>query len=331
MSERKKDSKLPRELRTRREKVNELYDKGYGILDIARYFEVPSHCIKKSLLKGEKLINDTEFRLKSEDSGLNIATEMAERDRTLSSLSNSRIKLLGFWIMPKEFALHDPQDMGYGLLKELRMVGFNKEEIAFYMGFSSVSDIPKVRKEQSCDFCKKQIEIVPILKEKGWSYKEITEFCGVSLTKVYKNQTYIDGKSPLRIAQMKETEEKYREIYFEYKKNKNMTHRELASKYNISRGTVIKAIKCYQDLHPELTPIQKRKSSGNNGNVKTKSDEIITALLHGNYLSKDSTGKYINAKSFESIAKDFDVTETTISKCIKRINEENKKPIKESA
>ena len=329
MNERKKDSKFPKELRARREKVNELYDKGYGILDISRYFEVPSHCIRKSLLKMSDLLEGGNVRLKSEN--LDISAELIERDNSLSMLSVQNIRTLGFWAMPKEFALHDPQDIEQGLLRELRMVGLNKEEIAFYMGFSSVLDVPKIRKEQSCDFCNRQIKLVSELKKADWSYKEIIEFCGISLTKIYKNQTYIDGKSPLRMAQMKETEEKYREIYFDYKENENMTHRELASKYNISRGTVIKAIKCYQNQHPELSPIQKRKSSGNNGNIKTKSDEIIASLLQGDYLSKDSTGKYINAKSFESIAKDFDVTEKTISKCIKRINEENKKHIKESA
>lgn len=254
----------PEEIGVRRCIVKEMYEKGYSILDIARFFELPYTYIIRSLNKvGYNIDHVDTSNLNKRKKAVNINRAIRERNSNLEGKSLSEVQKLGFWKIPTEYeaALQTAgkNNKTLAVQIELRKIGFEKREILSYLGIDKVSY--SVRRSQTDPFFDNQIEVCKQLLKEGWSYSYLFEFCGVSVSRLV-NRDKVRKENPTKRKRKNTYLTQMENIYNMYKNNENMTHRKIAEHFGISRKTVIHYINLYKELHPELDPIPKRMSVG---------------------------------------------------------------------
>ena len=106
---------VPKELNARRDKILSLYKDGLSVADIAK---------KKG--KMDQILQ--------------------ARDASLLSLTEDEILKRGFWKRPSEYQkAGQKQNKEVALQTELRIIGFRKNDICRYMGYSSIDQVEAVR------------------------------------------------------------------------------------------------------------------------------------------------------------------------------------------
>lgn len=334
---------IPAELLYRRSNVRALYKEGYGLVDMARYFEVPVSCIKKSI----KAMNIHEPKLLSTKKTISsIENQLRKRDELLVTCTEADVYAKGFWRVPKAFSSsrEEYDDVDTALQKELRSIGIRPKEILEYM--NGRIDKLVVSRPQNDAIFEEQKYLGDRLIKEAWLYKEIIEFCGISIghlmnrdkkEKREKNaDDYYDGIKEVAIS-----------IFDEYVSDPAMTHQTLAEKYGLSRRTVITYINEVKKHRPDVQ-VEKRFS---NGNKQKRLTEEFTELLRTKYLEKNASGVYqfkkrdvdeaekeesmqrrgkgkrkdLSRYTIESVAQEMGVTEVTIVKYLKRLNEDVEK------
>lgn len=168
------------ELQTRRKKVRELYDKGFCIIEIARYFEVSCATIQKSLracgIETGESADGKDADRKILPYKKEITAEIKKRDILISGKSKDEIYAEGFWRMPVAFTeAHKEADEENALQKEMRTIGIKRKDIALYLGYGSSVERVTVMRENDADIRKDQRKVrnelkgVAGLQERLWN------------------------------------------------------------------------------------------------------------------------------------------------------------------
>lgn len=319
---------IPEELVIRRNEVNRLAEDGYGLIDIARYFEVPTNCVQKSLdaISNGKMtfkVNDT---LSLEEKILRANHLLEQRDTLLKGKTEIQAKKEGFWRLPIEYQnFRTESSKEVGLQKELRRIGIHPKEICNYLGYGD--DVSKIVASRSQDdsLFSHQTEVAKLLESQGFFIREIMEFCGITVGKYMKRNTEYTTKEK-RESSKRERFEKgdkaslAKELYTAYQAG-GVTQQELAKRYGISRRTVI----TYLDKYCEYYQIPKREKVKSSGNKRKNGVSYRKELEKRveDFLELDMEGTYQFKKNWtiEKVAHELSVTEVTVMKYKKLLNE----------
>lgn len=298
----------------RRFKIKELYAAGYQIIDIARYFEVPTTYIRKSL---ETMDGYSFGVMRKVEKIKEIEELLKERDEELKNKNETEVLESGFWRVPRAYAESKQEaDKNSVLQKELRSIGIGTKEIRQYLNLAKDVQLLASRPQDDSIFDEQKRLAEKLIKD-GWVYREIMEFCGISVGNlVHRDKESAPRKKDLK----KETEKNQRmqEIFEAYVSDPSMTHQKLAKKFGCSRCTVITMIKKYKESHPDVK-CEKRISKGRNG--KQVGDTVLEALAT-RYMEKNKDGVYCfkSGYTIEKVAHELEINEITVIKYKKKLN-----------
>lgn len=324
-----KEKRIPPELSTRRDKVKELYEMGYMVIDIARYFEVSTSCIRKSLEVSGLHVDGVKVKVASLET-INIRLE--ERDVLIKSkgISNQAVWHLGFWRIPREFSIsRNVDDKETALQKELRMIGIQPKEIREYMGYD-INQVLKVSRPQKNSFFDEQLSVARQLYAEGWSINDLIEFCGIVVGKfINRNKERTESIEGLMKGYSK-IAGTAKKLFEEYNEDDNITHQDLAKKYGITRRSVITYIQQYELAEGKQSI--KKSSAGNRRKVKEKileekvdKEKFDEEKLKNYLILNDKKGWVFKENwTIEKVAQECEVTEITVSKYKNKLNGKNK-------
>lgn len=297
-------------LLNRRKKIHGLYLMGFNLIDMARYFEVTTTAVRRSLdilrIDSETISPETDLikthnLLKMRDAALDMDRENKET-----------LYQEGFWRFPDAFSDNPSAE---ALAKELRAIGISISEIKTYLG----TDIVTATRSHQNKISLEQIQLSEQLLEEGWSVAEISEYCGICLGKIpkYKMKTKRSQKSETKKAALEELRKKLYQDYIS-----GIKQNQLAKDYNLSRHTVISYLNQYCQKHPEAKrQVEQKKKENMAGRNRTHPKDIIEKLLP--YLKTDKGGKITLKGTIEQIALECGLSEVTVSK-YQKIIEQNK-------
>ena len=296
---------------SRRAKIKELCLRGYNVIDVARYFELPTSCIINSIKRAnfplEKVINaDMIKSSERENILLQASALLQERNQMLTGLDLETIINMGFWRVPSSFNQNQDEN---SLQEELRSIGITKSEILLYLGSGNIN----VMRAQNHPIFKEQAEIANLLTENQWSVNAIVEFTGISIGKYYKRNEEDTRHKGERKGQ-KDAEKKFKNICKDFE-NENLTIQEIAEKNHVSRRTVYNYLKKFSD---DSTVI-KNKLSKKKDRAGKDSETIKNNLLTVLDCDENDNIVFKNGYSLEKTANKFNYTTVTVSKHKKEI------------
>lgn len=293
-------------LNIRRDRVKELWEQGYTLDEIGRYFEVSTDTVNKSLIKRHINFYDRTTNCKRPEG---FESLMERRDGLMES---------GFWRKPKIYT-----DTAGNLILEELICGF-KGSIIAQINECGSKDVIKISanpeysqmiKEARTDREKIANEILG--KVTDWSLDEVSEFIGLPKSRVREL-----GNAPKhrRSADKKNGALSYKKenlairIADEFLAGKNQ--KMIADEFDLSRATVSKYLKIIIMQNPEKGVLIKQKLKNHGADIvcskkrfmETYSgkDEIL-AILQKNYVHD---GCLIQTQ--KSIAKELGVSEQII-------------------
>ena len=315
---------VPEELNARRDKILSLYKDGLSVADIARYFEVTPANILSSfcaigLSPDKNRISGSISDFRKEKKKGKMDQILEARDASLLSLTEEEILKRGFWKRPSEYQkARQKQNKEVALQTELRIIGFRKNDICRYMGYSSIDQVDAVRHNTDDFLVAQQNLAFRYYKnteiKSTWTCDELVEFCGICLGRIITHEKLESDKQRKRREELEKTMQEIHSLYYKDK----LSQQAIAEKLGLSRRTVITYLKSYQDKND--IEAEKKKHYPVGYKRKKITEEDIERIK--NYLVKNENGTYVcrQGVSHAFIAKELHFTEVTIVKYIKVIN-----------
>lgn len=329
-----KKETIKKELQTRRKKVQEFYDKGFCIIEIARYFEVSCATIQKSLracgIETDESVDGKDADRKILPYKKEITAEIRKRDILLTGKSEDEIYAEGFWRMPTAFTeAHKEADEESALQKEMRIIGIKRKDIAAYLGYGSSVEKVTVMRENDSDIRTAQRTVRDKLKSRGWVAREIMEFTGMASgsfsqkeADVFVSKSRIDNGEKMPSYEKNDKKKKLIDEVYALYHDAGKTQQQIADELGLTRRTVITYIRQYeiQEFGIEHKHVKKPYQGGGKRSMQEKICKELQDEKNG-YLIKEN-GKYRCAPGWDyvKIAKALETNELTISKYIKLLN-----------
>ena len=316
---------VPEELNARRDKILSLYKDGLSVADIARYFEVtPANILSSFCAIG---LSPDKNRISGSISDFRKEKKKGKMDQILEARDASHLSLIeeeilkrGFWKRPSEYQkAGQKQNKEVALQTELRIIGFRKNDICRYMGYSSIDQVEAVRHNTDDFLVAQQNLAFRYYKnteiKSTWTCDELVEFCGICLGRIITHEKVESDKQRNRREELEKTMQEIHSLYYKDK----LSQQAIAEKLGLSRRTVITYLKSYQDKNGIE---EEKKINYPVGYKRKKITEEDIEKIKG-YLEKNEDGKYTRKKGVTCalIAKELHFTEMTVEKYIRVIND----------